>query len=99
MVRSLAEHGDALFAQACVLHLDGIVGRDLGAAYKRGVQPLKAKNPTYCRQEALGFRIPCRYQRPLVVGPPDPSAAIRAMNVGFTRALPTLPSTQCAPTG
>jgi len=58
LVRSLREHGEALFAPACEMDLEGIVGKDLSAPYKRGVQPtwVKIKNPNYSRQEALGFR-------------------------------------------
>jgi len=58
LVRALPEHGEALFAQACEMDLEGIVGKDLAAPYKRGVQPtwVKVKNPNYSRQEALGFR-------------------------------------------
>ena len=58
LVRSLPEHDEALFAQACEMDLEGIIGKDLAAHYKRGVQPawVKTKNPNYSRQEALGFR-------------------------------------------
>jgi len=58
LVRGLQDHGEALFAQACEMDLEGIVGKDLAAPYKRGVQPtwVKIKNPTYSRPEALGFR-------------------------------------------
>jgi len=57
-VRFLPEHGDALFAEACEMDLEGIVGKDWAAAYKLGVQPMwvTMKNPNYSRQEALGFR-------------------------------------------
>ena len=58
LARSLPDHGEALFAQACDMDLEGIVGKDLTAPYKRGVQPtwVKIKNPNYSRQEAPGFR-------------------------------------------
>ena len=58
LVRSLPEHGEALFVQACEMDLEGIVGKDLSAPCKRGVQPMwaKIKNPKYSRQEALRFR-------------------------------------------
>ena len=58
LVRSLAEHGEALLAQACEMDLEGIVGKHLAAPYKRGLQPtwVKIKNPNYSRQEARGSR-------------------------------------------
>ena len=58
LVPWLEAHGEALFKQACELDLEGTVGKDLSAPYKRGVQPtwVKVKNPNYSRQEALGFR-------------------------------------------
>lgn len=54
----LEAHGEALFAQARELDLEGMVGKDLSAPYWRGMQPtwVKIKNPSYSRQEALGFR-------------------------------------------
>jgi len=57
-VTSLEEHGEALFAQACELDMEGIVGKDLSAPYKRGVQKswVKMKNPNSSRAEALGFQ-------------------------------------------
>jgi len=40
------------------MNLEGIVGKDLVAPYKRGVQPtwVKIKTPSCSRPEALGFR-------------------------------------------
>ena len=58
LVPWLEAHGEALFQQACELDLEGVVGKDLSAPYKRGVQPtwVKVKNQKYSRQEAPGFR-------------------------------------------
>jgi len=45
LVRSSTEHREALFAQACKMDLEGIVGKDLAAPYKRGVQATWVKRP------------------------------------------------------
>jgi len=57
LVGGLEEHGEALFAQACELDLEGIVGKRLDSPYQRGKQPtwVKVKYRGYSRQEALGF--------------------------------------------
>ena len=58
LVSALEAHGEALFAKAVELDIEGIVAKRLDAAYSAGRQLawLKIKNRNYSRQEVLGFR-------------------------------------------
>ena len=58
LVRSIEEHGEAAFAKACELGLEGIVGKQDDSPYQRGKRPtwVKIKNPDYSRQDALRKR-------------------------------------------
>ena len=58
LVSALEAHGEALFAKAVELDIEGIVAKRVDATYSAGRQItwLKIKNRTYSRQEALGFR-------------------------------------------
>ena len=57
-VQHLQEHGEALFAKAVELDLEGIVAKRADSPYRAGRQPTwaKIKNPDYWRREALRFR-------------------------------------------
>src|SRR5205809_7506303 len=58
VVSALEAHGEALFAKAVELDIEGIVAKRVDATYSAGRQItwLKIKNRNYSRQEALGFR-------------------------------------------
>ena len=58
VVSSIEEHGGAVFAQACEMDLEGIVGKRDDSPYQRGKQTtwVKIKNSGYSRQAALGIR-------------------------------------------
>ena len=58
LVSALEAHGEALFAKAVELDIEGIVAKRVDATYSAGRQItwLKIKNRNYSRQEALGFR-------------------------------------------
>jgi bifunctional non-homologous end joining protein LigD len=58
IVSALEAHGEALFAKAVELDIEGIVAERSDATYCAGRQItwLKIKNRNYSRQEALGFR-------------------------------------------
>jgi len=58
LVSSITEHGEAVFAQACEMDLEGVVGKQDASPYQRGKRPMwvKIKNRDYSRPEALGFR-------------------------------------------
>jgi len=59
VVSSIEEHGEAVFAKACELDIEGIVGKQDDAPYQRGKRPtwVKIKNRDYSRREAIeGFR-------------------------------------------
>jgi ATP-dependent DNA ligase len=52
LVRSLEEHGESVFATACEMDLEGIVGKRADSPYQRGKQTtwVKIKNPSYSRR-------------------------------------------------
>lgn len=57
LVSSIEEHGEAVFAKACEMDLEGIVAKRDDSPYQRGKQRtwVKIKNRDYSRQAALGF--------------------------------------------
>ena len=56
-VEHIEAHGEALFAKACELDLEGVVAKRADSPYRAGRRPewLKIKNQQYSRQEALRF--------------------------------------------
>jgi bifunctional non-homologous end joining protein LigD len=57
-VEHLRIHGEALFAKAVELDLEGIVAKRADSPYRAGRQPswVKIKNPDYWRRKALRSR-------------------------------------------
>jgi bifunctional non-homologous end joining protein LigD len=57
-VNDLATHGEALYATAVQLGQEGIIAKRAESPYKAGRQPTwrKIKNPSFYRQDALGWR-------------------------------------------
>jgi bifunctional non-homologous end joining protein LigD len=55
LVAPIQAHGEALFATACELGVEGIVAKRADSLYRAGRQGtwLKIKNPGYCRREAI----------------------------------------------
>jgi len=51
------QHGPEVFAQAVKSDLEGIVAKRIGGPYTAGRHEhwIKIKNPSYSRQEALGW--------------------------------------------
>jgi bifunctional non-homologous end joining protein LigD len=58
LVSYLEEHGEAVYAHAVELGLEGIVAKKSDSPYREGRQPAwrKIKNANFYRKEALGFR-------------------------------------------
>ena len=56
VVSSIEGHGEVVFAKACELDLEGIVGKQDDSPYQRGKRPtwVKIKNRDYSRQAAVG---------------------------------------------
>jgi len=57
-VSHLEPHGEALFAKAAELDLEGIVAKRADSPYRAGRQPTwaKIKNADYWRRKALRFK-------------------------------------------
>jgi ATP-dependent DNA ligase len=58
LVTHIEEHGQAVFAHAVELGLEGVVAKRADSPYREGRQHVtrrKIKNPDFYRKEALGF--------------------------------------------